>query len=54
MYCRLGEAELLAGHPREAADAARQALAMQPQHQPSCELLHRIELAQQPAATVRK
>ena len=39
MFCRLGEAELLAGHPAEAADAARQALALQPQHQPSRELL---------------
>ena len=26
MYCRLGEADLLAGHPQEAAAAARQAL----------------------------
>ena len=53
MFCRLGEAELLAGHPAEAADAARRALALQPQHQPSRDLLERIELAQQPRGTVR-
>lgn len=54
MFCRLGEADLLAGHPAEAADAARQALALQPQHQPSRDLLERIEIAQQPQGTVRK
>ena len=53
MFCRLGEAELLAGHPAEAADAAGRALALQPQHQPSRDLLERIELAQQPRGTVR-
>ena len=53
MFCRLGEAELLAGHTAEAADAARRALALQPQHQPSRDLLERIELAQQPQGTMR-
>jgi tetratricopeptide (TPR) repeat protein len=53
MLCRLGEAELLAGHAAEAADAARRALALEPQHQPSRELLGRIELAQQPRGAVR-
>jgi tetratricopeptide (TPR) repeat protein len=48
LYCRLAEAELLAGHSREAAAAAQQALALQPQHQRSLELLQRIQVAQQP------
>ncbi|MGD0519603.1 MAG: tetratricopeptide repeat protein [Thermoguttaceae bacterium] len=42
---RLGEAELLAGHADEAANAVQQALALDPQHQPSRELISRIELA---------
>jgi hypothetical protein len=54
MYCHLGEAELLAGHTAEAAAAARQALTLQPRHQPSCDLLQRIALAQQPQGTLRK
>ncbi len=47
IYHRLGEAEWLAGRPVEAAAAARHALALQPQHRPSRELLDRIHLAQQ-------
>jgi tetratricopeptide (TPR) repeat protein len=54
MFCRLGEAELLSGHTNEAAAAARQALTLQPQHQPSRQLLDRIEIAQQPQGTLRK
>jgi tetratricopeptide (TPR) repeat protein len=54
MLCQLGEAELLAGHPAEAADVAQRALTLQPQHQPSRNLLERIQLAQQPQGTVRK
>lgn len=54
MLCHLGEAELLAGHPIEAADAARKALAIQPQHQPSHDLLDQVQLAQQPQGTLRK
>ncbi len=54
IFYHLGEAELLTGHPTEAANAARQALALQPQHQPSRDLLDRIEIAQQPQGTVRK
>jgi tetratricopeptide (TPR) repeat protein len=53
---RLGEAELLAGHPDEAAAAAEQALALQPQHQSCRELLGRIDLArrgQEPGKIVR-
>ena len=54
MYCRLAEADLLAGHPTEAAAAARQALALDPRHQSSLDVLERIEVANQPAGTVRR
>ena len=53
-FCCLGEAELLAGHPAAAAAAARQALALQPQHQLSRELLNRIEVAERPASFPRR
>ena len=52
MLCQLGQAELLAGHPAEALGAAQQALALQPQHQPSRGLLARIQTAQQPQGAV--
>lgn len=42
LYCRLGEAELLAGHRDEAAAAARQALALDPQYLAGRQLLDRI------------
>jgi len=45
ILCRLGEAELLAGHTDEAFNDVQQALALEPQHQPSRELVSRIELA---------
>jgi len=48
IFYRLGEAELLAGHPTEAAAAARRALELQPQHAPSRNLMERIQLASQP------
>jgi tetratricopeptide (TPR) repeat protein len=48
LLCRLAEAEYLAGRSREAAATATQALALQPQHKPSLELLQRIDVAQQP------
>jgi len=54
MFYRLGEAEFLAGRPRQAAEAARQALTLQPEHQPSRELLEQINLAQQLTGTLRK
>jgi len=41
----LGEAELGAGRPDAAADAARHALSLQPQHQASRRLLARVEAA---------
>lgn len=42
---RLAEAELLAGYADEAVKVAQQALALDPQHQPSRDLIGRIELA---------
>jgi tetratricopeptide (TPR) repeat protein len=53
LYC-LAEAELLAGHPPAAAAAARRALAIQPQHPRSRELLNRIELAERPESAQRR
>jgi tetratricopeptide (TPR) repeat protein len=53
LFDSLAEAQLAAGHPVEAAAAARRALAIQPQHRPSRELLERIELAQRPQGAVR-
>jgi tetratricopeptide (TPR) repeat protein len=40
---RLGRAELLAGRPAAAAAAAREALALDPRHQPSRDLLGHVE-----------
>lgn len=54
MLCHLGEAQLLAGRPLDAANAANQALAMQPQHQASRELLERVQLAQQSQGAIRR
>ena len=54
MYCRLGEAEWSSGRPVAAAEAARRALALQPQHQPSRELLDRVEVARQPQGSARR
>lgn len=48
---RLAEAEVLAGHPARAADAAQEALRLEPTHAASRELLGRIDLAQQPGTT---
>jgi tetratricopeptide (TPR) repeat protein len=48
LFCRLGEAELLTGHPAEAANAAAQALAIDPKSPGGRELLRRIETAQRP------
>ena len=53
LYCQLGQAQLLAGHPTEAAGAARQALTLDATHRASRDLLDRIELAQRPQGTVR-
>jgi tetratricopeptide (TPR) repeat protein len=54
IFCQLGEAQLLAGHPPQAAEAARQALALEPQHQLSRNLLQRVEVAQQPQPTLTR
>lgn len=45
---RLAEAEFNADHPARAADAAQEALRLEPNHAASRELLGRIDLAQQP------
>ncbi|NLX98290.1 MAG: tetratricopeptide repeat protein [Rhodopirellula sp.] len=45
---RLGEAELAAGRPDRAVSAAREAIALDPGHEPSRELLGRVDLAAQP------
>jgi len=42
---RLAESELLAGRPAEAAAAAQQALALDPDHQPTQQLIERLRLA---------
>jgi tetratricopeptide (TPR) repeat protein len=52
--CRLAEAQLAAGRPDEAAATAREALALDPQHAPSQELLGRADLARQPAQPVQR
>ncbi len=54
MFYGLAQAQLRAGHSAEAAEAARHALALQPQHQPSRDLLQHIEVAQQPPGTLRQ
>lgn len=54
ILCRLAEAELLAGRPAEAEVAARRALAIQPQHQPSRRLLDHLQLARQPQTPPRR
>lgn len=49
----LAESHAARGHTAEATAAARQALALDPRHQPSLELLQKLELAQGPAAVQR-
>jgi tetratricopeptide (TPR) repeat protein len=50
---RLGEAQMAAGRPAAAAAAAHEALALDPQHRPSRDLLGRLEVAQQPTGPLR-
>jgi tetratricopeptide (TPR) repeat protein len=54
MFCQLGEAQLLAGRKPEAAEAARHALTLDPQHPGSRNLLQRIEVAQRPQGTLQR
>ena len=54
IYYRWAEAQWLAGRPEAAATAARGALTLQPTHQPSRELLGRIELARRPHGEPRR
>ena len=51
---RLAEAQWLAGRGNEAIVSAQHALAMDPRHQLSRDLMHRIELAQSPQAPLRR
>jgi tetratricopeptide (TPR) repeat protein len=48
---RLGEAELFAGRPTRAAQAAREALALDPKHEPSRRLLGHVEFVLRPGGT---
>jgi tetratricopeptide (TPR) repeat protein len=50
---QLARAEMLAGRAGNAAAAAREALALDPRHQPSLDLLGRSRLELRPAAAVR-
>ena len=54
MYCRLGEAQWLAGRPTAAVEAAQKALALQPRHPSSRALIERIEVARRSQGSVRK
>ena len=49
----LAEVQLAIGRPAAAANAAREAIAMDPQHQASRNLLGRLETAQQPTGPLR-
>jgi tetratricopeptide (TPR) repeat protein len=53
LYC-LGEAQYRRGRSQEAATALQQALAIDPQHVPSRQLLYEIQVAQQPPPAVRR
>ena len=53
ILARLAEAELLSGRSEAAEAAVRQALALDPGHQPSLDLLGRLNLAAQPQAPRR-
>jgi len=51
---QLAEAQLKAGHPRQAESAAREALAMDPRHEPSHALLAELNAARPPPDAVRR
>ncbi len=54
IFYLLAEAEFLSGRPQQAAAAARHALALRPEHEPSRELLGRLEVAQQAGGLPRR
>ncbi len=54
MFCRLGEAQFLAGRSLEAAATAQQALALDPRHPPSLALLQRIQIAKRSQETITR
>jgi len=51
---RLGQAELFAGRPAQAQAAVREALALDPGHEPSRELLDHVEFVLRPDGPVRR
>jgi tetratricopeptide (TPR) repeat protein len=51
---QLGRSQLLAGHPAAAAAAAQEALALDPEHQPSRHLLGQVELVLRPDRALRR
>lgn len=51
---RLAEAQIALGDRAAAAATAREALALDPKHQPSRELLDRVELAERPGAVLQR
>ena len=53
IFYRLAEAQMLAGRAHHAATSAREALALDPRHEPSLRLLGRTELALGPAGAIR-
>ena len=54
LLCRLGEALWLQGRTTEAETALQEAIAIDPKHQPSQELLGRVQLARESGTSVRR
>lgn len=54
ILCRLAEAHWAAGRPNDATAVAQQALALDPQHPASRDLIARFSMAQQAPANVRR
>jgi len=54
LLARLAETQLARGRADEAAAAAREALTLDPNHQPSRQILARVEQARQPQANVMR
>ncbi len=54
LYYQLAKSQFMAGNLAPAADAAREALGLEPRHQPSRELLSQIQLATRPDGLTRR
>lgn len=54
LLCRLGEAFWIQGRTNEAEAALQEAVTIDPQHQPSQELLGRVQLARESGTSVRR